>query len=145
MRTRDHNDSKTCRSVIQRTDSYGHKFILTNAKPLCNLLCVYIRTEDYILDNFSDPGRRQRHAPGTRPDRFRRNADMRSFSRWGSRAAPRLGCRGGVAVWIAVMMPGLLMVLSLGIEAAGWQATQASLQRTADFAAIGGGMNYSAL
>lgn len=52
------------------------------------------------------------------------------------------GRRASVAVWIAVMMPGLFMALALGVEAASWAAAQVSVQRSADVSAIAGGINY---
>jgi Flp pilus assembly protein TadG len=59
-------------------------------------------------------------------------------------ASMRLGRRGSIAVWIAVMMPGLIMGLSLGLEVTNWEATQISLQRAADVAATAGVINYNA-
>ena len=53
-----------------------------------------------------------------------------------------LGRRASVAVWIAVMMPGLFMAVALGVEAGGWAAAQVSVQRAADLSAIAGGINY---
>jgi hypothetical protein len=43
-------------------------------------------------------------------------------------------------VWIAVMMPGLFMAVAMGVEAGGWAAAQVSVQRTADLAALAGGI-----
>ena len=50
------------------------------------------------------------------------------------------GRRASVAVWIAVMMPGLFMAVALGVEAASWAAAQVSVQRSADVSAIAGGI-----
>ena len=50
--------------------------------------------------------------------------------------------RGVVAIWIAVMLPGLIMAISMGIEISNWAAAQVSVQRTADLAAIAGAINY---
>jgi hypothetical protein len=54
----------------------------------------------------------------------------------------RLGRKGSVAVWIALMIPVLTMALSFGVEVAGWEAAQMSAQRTADVSAIAGALNY---
>jgi hypothetical protein len=54
------------------------------------------------------------------------------------------GRRASVGVWIAVMMPGLFMAVAMGVEAGGWAAAQVSVQRTADLAAIAGGIVCSA-
>jgi hypothetical protein len=43
-----------------------------------------------------------------------------------------------VATWIAVMLPGVIMAASLGIEVGDWGATQVATQRTADTAATSG-------
>src|ERR1700722_18157352 len=51
-----------------------------------------------------------------------------------------LGRRASVAVWIALMIPVFVAALSLGVEVGGWEATQISVQRTADVSAIAGGM-----
>ena len=50
--------------------------------------------------------------------------------------------RGVVAIWIAVMLPGLIMAISMGIEISNWAAVQVSVQRSADLAAIAGAINY---
>src|ERR1019366_7974456 len=50
------------------------------------------------------------------------------------------GRRASVAVWIAVMMPGLFMAVALGVEAASWAAAKVSVQRSADVSAIAGGI-----
>jgi hypothetical protein len=55
-----------------------------------------------------------------------------------------LGRRASIAVWIAVMLPGMIMAVALGIETAGWGAAQVSAQRAADFSALAGAMNYKA-
>jgi hypothetical protein len=52
------------------------------------------------------------------------------------------GRRASVAVWMAMMLPGLFMAVALGVEAGSWAAAQVSVQRTADVAAIAGGINY---
>ena len=54
-----------------------------------------------------------------------------------------LGCRGSVAVWLAVMLPGLIMAVSLAVEAGSWEAAQMSVQRAADVSAMAGAMNYT--
>jgi hypothetical protein len=54
------------------------------------------------------------------------------------------GRRASVGVWIAVMMPGLFMAVAMGVEAGGWAAAQVSVQRTADLAALAGGIVCSA-
>jgi len=56
----------------------------------------------------------------------------------------KLGRRAAVAVWIAVMAPGLIMATALAIEAGGWAAAQMSVQRAADLSAMAGAMNYLA-
>lgn len=50
--------------------------------------------------------------------------------------------RGVVAIWIAVMLPGLIMAVSMGVEISNWAAAQLSVQRTADLAALAGAVNY---
>lgn len=52
--------------------------------------------------------------------------------------------KAGVALWIALMMPGLVMALALGLEVAHWSAVQVQLQRAADVAAAAGAINYKA-
>ena len=60
------------------------------------------------------------------------------------RKARQLGIRGTVAVMMAVCAPVLLVTVGLGIEASGWVANQQGwMQRTADMAAIAGGLAYS--
>jgi len=55
-----------------------------------------------------------------------------------------LGRRAAAAVWIAVMMPGLIVAAALGAEAGGWATARMSAQRMADLAAMGGAINYLA-
>ena len=55
-----------------------------------------------------------------------------------------LGRRASVAVWIAVMAPGLIMATSLGVEAASWAAAKVAVQRAADVSAVAGAINYLA-
>lgn len=50
--------------------------------------------------------------------------------------------RGTIGILLAVLMPGLLIAVALGVEAAGWAASTVSLQRTADIAASAGLLNY---
>jgi hypothetical protein len=60
------------------------------------------------------------------------------------RKALFLGKRGTVAVMVAVCAPLLLVTVGLGIEATGWVANQQGwMQRTADMAAVAGGLAYS--
>jgi hypothetical protein len=53
-----------------------------------------------------------------------------------------IGRRASVTVWMAVMLPGMIMAIALGVEAGGWAAAQVSVQRSADFSAMAGAMNY---
>jgi hypothetical protein len=69
---------------------------------------------------------------------------MRNSDDTGSWRALAVGRRGSVAIWIATMMPGLLVAVSLGVEVGGWAAAQVAVQRSADVAAIAGGINYLA-
>ena len=55
----------------------------------------------------------------------------------------RLDRRAGVGVWIAVMMPGMLMATSMAVEIGSWAAAKASVQRNADISAVAGAINYS--
>lgn len=55
-----------------------------------------------------------------------------------------MGRQASIAIWMAVMLPGLIMGLSLGVEVTSWAAVQVSLQRAADVAAIAGAINYKA-
>lgn len=50
-------------------------------------------------------------------------------------AAHRSRRRGSVAIWIAVMIPGMLMAAGMAIEIGGWGATQLKIQRVTDSAA----------
>jgi hypothetical protein len=60
------------------------------------------------------------------------------------RKARWLGNRGTVAVMMAVCAPLILITVGLGIEASGWVGNQQGwMQRTADMAAIAGGLAYS--
>jgi len=45
---------------------------------------------------------------------------------------------GSVAIWIAVMLPGIIMAAAMAIEVGGWGAAQISMQRSADSAASAG-------
>jgi hypothetical protein len=54
-----------------------------------------------------------------------------------------LGRRASVAVWIAVMAPGLIMAISMAVEVGAWAAAKASVQRTADLSAVAGAANYN--
>ena len=56
----------------------------------------------------------------------------------------RLDERAGVGVWIAVMMPGMLMATSMAVEIGSWAAAKASVQRSADVSAVAGAINYNA-
>jgi hypothetical protein len=53
-----------------------------------------------------------------------------------------IGRRASVAMWLAVLLPGLLILLAMGIEVAGWEAAQVSVQRSADISALAGSINY---
>jgi hypothetical protein len=53
-----------------------------------------------------------------------------------------LGRRASVAMWIAVMTPGLIMVISMAVQVGAWAAAEASVQRSADLAAVAGVANY---
>jgi hypothetical protein len=55
-----------------------------------------------------------------------------------------LGRRAAVAIWIAVMAPGLIMATAMAVEAGGWAAAQTSAQRSADLSAMAGAINYLA-
>lgn len=71
--------------------------------------------------------------------------DQKVFAPSKKRKASFLGKQGTVAVMVAVCAPLLLMTIGLGIEANGWIANrQGWMQRTADMAAIAGGLAYSA-
>ena len=50
--------------------------------------------------------------------------------------------RGVVAVWLAVMLPGLIMAISMGIEISNWAGGQIAVQRVADLSAMAGAMYY---
>ncbi len=50
-------------------------------------------------------------------------------------SALRTGRRGSIAVWLVVMIPGILMAAAMGIEVGGWGAVQLKTQRIADSAA----------
>jgi Flp pilus assembly protein TadG len=50
--------------------------------------------------------------------------------------------RGSVAIWIAMLTPGLLMVTAMGVEVGSWAAAQVGVQRAADMAAVAGAINY---
>jgi hypothetical protein len=54
------------------------------------------------------------------------------------------GRRAAVAIWIAVMAPGLIMATAMAVEAGSWAAAQMSVQRAADLSAMAGAMNYMA-
>jgi hypothetical protein len=58
-------------------------------------------------------------------------------------SALNLGRRASVAVWIAVMAPGLIMAMAMAVEVGAWAAAKASVQRTADLSAVAGAANYS--
>ena len=51
--------------------------------------------------------------------------------------------RGGIALLLALLFPGIVAALALGIEVSSWAGTKVSVQRTADLAAIAGGFSYS--
>jgi Flp pilus assembly protein TadG len=53
-----------------------------------------------------------------------------------------LGRKGTVAVWIAVMTPGLIMATAMAVEVGSWMAAEVGLQRAADASAIAGLTNY---
>ena len=57
----------------------------------------------------------------------------------------RFDRRGSIAVWIAVMMPGLFIAVALGVEGGSWAAAQVAVQRAADISAIAGAINYQAI
>jgi len=61
-----------------------------------------------------------------------------------SRQILRRDRRGSAALWVAFVLPAMFAALALGIEVGAWQSTKASLQRTADIAAMAGVMNYNA-
>jgi Flp pilus assembly protein TadG len=67
---------------------------------------------------------------------------MRNSGGTGSWGELGRGRRGSIAIWIAVMAPGLLMATAFGIEVGGWAAAQVSLQRSADVAATAGAIFY---
>jgi hypothetical protein len=50
--------------------------------------------------------------------------------------------KASIAVWIAIMVPGLIMAAALGLEIGAWETAQISTQRSADLAAIAGAANY---
>jgi hypothetical protein len=50
--------------------------------------------------------------------------------------------KASIAIWIAVMVPGLIMAAALGLEIGAWETAQISTQRSADLAAIAGAANY---
>jgi Flp pilus assembly protein TadG len=54
-----------------------------------------------------------------------------------------VGRRGSIAVWIAVMAPGLILMISMAVEVGAWASARVSTQRAADLAAIAGA-NYLA-
>src|SRR6266700_1139892 len=54
----------------------------------------------------------------------------------------KMGRRASVALWIAVMLPGLVMATSMGVEVGAWIAARAGIQRVADLSALAGAMNY---
>ena len=64
------------------------------------------------------------------------------MSRFGRKAG--LGRRAAVAVWIAVMAPGLIMATAMAVEAGSWAAAQTSVQRAADLSAVAGAIDYLA-
>jgi Flp pilus assembly protein TadG len=65
---------------------------------------------------------------------------MRNSTGPGSRGKLNLGRRGSIAVWIAVMAPGLMMATALAVEAGSWAAAQVSVQRAADVSAMAAAM-----
>jgi hypothetical protein len=52
--------------------------------------------------------------------------------------------RASIAVWLAVMAPGLCMAVAMAVEVGAWAAAQVSVQRAADVSAMAGAMSYQA-
>jgi Flp pilus assembly protein TadG len=62
-----------------------------------------------------------------------------------ARIYPLLKCRkGSVALWVAVMLPGMVIALALALETSNWYGVQSGVQRTADAAALAGALNFQA-
>jgi hypothetical protein len=53
-----------------------------------------------------------------------------------------IGRRASVTMWLAVLLPGLVILIAMGVEIAGWEATQVSAQRSADVSALAGSINF---
>jgi hypothetical protein len=64
---------------------------------------------------------------------------MEGIDLWSSLVQAR---RASIAVWVAVMAPGLCMAVALAVEVGGWAAAQVSVQRAADLSAMAGAINY---
>ncbi len=54
----------------------------------------------------------------------------------------RIARRASVAVTVAVLLPGMFVMIAVGVEVAGWEATQVEAQRVADLSAMAGAINY---
>jgi hypothetical protein len=54
----------------------------------------------------------------------------------------RLGKRGAVALLVGLAAPTLVMALAISVELTGWTVAQIQIQRTADVAAVAGGLAY---
>jgi hypothetical protein len=67
---------------------------------------------------------------------------MRAFWSVITRPVRGINCRASIAIWIAMMIPGLVMATALGVELAGWATAQVAVQRAADLSAISGVINY---
>jgi Flp pilus assembly protein TadG len=69
---------------------------------------------------------------------------MKSHNEMTLKELPRRDRRGSVGMWVAFVLPAVFAALALGIEVGAWESTKATLQRTADMAAMAGVMNYNA-
>lgn len=52
--------------------------------------------------------------------------------------------RGIVSIWLAIMIPTMILAVALPVEVGNWAVTRLELQRTADLAALAGMLDYKA-